>query len=119
MKTETTIQVTAFEQEERKIFQQRYLTMRADIAKLVADVRTWKPQRCTVRFKGERTVQPGLAASLVATTGQKLRCLYIVFGELRGKTAEVHRQKPHRVGPNPAYLEAFRNKYLKDPIGIL
>lgn len=63
--------------------------MRKDIAELEKQQKTIKPQRKTVHFTGERTVQPWEAANIVTSNRDDLRLYYAAYNLLRGKNFNV------------------------------
>lgn len=85
-------------------------TLKLEIAKLVAEQIETKPQRKTVNFTGQRTVDPEKAAYTVKNNKNTLRHLYVVYGLLRGKTVEQVEGKSKT--PLSEYLiKTFTEKY--------
>ena len=59
--------------------------LRKQIALLEAEQKNLKPQRKTVHFTGERTVEPDEACYKVIVNRGDLRILYAAYGLMRGK----------------------------------
>lgn len=59
------------------------------IADLAKEQKNLKPQRKTVHFKGERTIDPSEATYKVDNNKSELRYLYAAYGLLRGKGFEI------------------------------
>lgn len=79
------------------------------IKMLVESQRKHKPQRKTVHFSGTRTVEPWEAAHIVSTNREELRHLYIVYGELRGKSLD--QIEPNRkTEPSTWWIERVKRK---------
>ena len=70
--------------------------MRKDIAELEKEQKSIKPQRKTVYFTGERTIQPWQAAEQARANKEKLRLYYAAYGLLRGKNFDVTENIPKR-----------------------
>lgn len=59
---------------------------RQEIAKLEKEQKMYKPQRKTVKFNGERTIEPYDAVEVVKANKLQLRMMYAAYGLMRGKT---------------------------------
>lgn len=59
------------------------------IADLAKEQKNLKPQRKTVHFNGERTIDPSEATYKVDNNKSELRYLYAAYGLLRGKGFEI------------------------------
>jgi hypothetical protein len=64
------------------------LDLKEEIKKLSQAQCTLKPQRKTVYFEGERTVEPWEATYKHMSNRYTLRHMYLAYGLLRGKTIE-------------------------------
>lgn len=95
---------------EREVFNQRIGEIRTAIKESVERVVDAKKQRRTVRYDGKRTWSPNVATSIASDCSKKLRCLYIVYGELRGKPVNETRPKTK---PSELYLSEYRSKFIK------
>ena len=73
---------------------------RQEIAKVEKEQKLYKPQRKTVKFTGERTIEPYSAAEAVRANKLKLRMMYAAYGLMRGKTFDQIESgvKPLRYG---------------------
>lgn len=67
----------------------------------------YKPQRKTIRFKGERICSPEEAAAKVAYNRRHLRHLHIAYAILRGKEPVLPTKKPYY----KFYVEQLIEKY--------
>jgi hypothetical protein len=89
--------------------------MRKDIAELEKEQKTFKPQRKTVHFTGERTTTPLNAFLTVESNRDELRLYYAAYGILRGKPFEVTENafKPLIYDREKAYmyLNGIRSQY--------
>ena len=90
--------------------------LKSEIKTLEAEQKSLKPQRKTIHFLGERTVEPDMAAAKVRGNKERLRHLYLVYGTLRGKTPE--QVEPNcKSKPNTWLLDKLMDKYR--PIEVL
>lgn len=62
--------------------------LKNDIKKLVEEQRFLRNQRKTVYIKGERTMEPWVAAYKHTANREKLRIMYAAYGLMRGKSFE-------------------------------
>lgn len=90
--------------------------IKSEIASLVAEQISLKPQRKTVHFTGNRTVPADKAAYEVVINKGSLRHLYIVYGLFRGKTLDQIEPK-RKSEPNPWIIENLMEKY--KPVEVL
>ena len=70
--------------------------MRKDIAELEKKQKNIKPQRKTVHYTGERTMEPWEATYKAQINEGKLRMYYAAYGLLRGKNFDVTENSPKR-----------------------
>ena len=90
--------------------------LKSEIKRIEAEQKSLKPQRKTIHFTGNRVVPADQAAHEVKVNKGALRHLYIVYGQLRGKTLE--QVEPHRKSePNPWIISKLLEKY--KPVEIL
>lgn len=84
--------------------------IKSEIKKLEAQQKCFKPQRKTVYFTGNRTVEPWKAVLTTNENKYLLRHLYIVYAMLRGKSLDV--VEPNRkTEPSQYMIEKFMEKY--------
>jgi hypothetical protein len=88
--------------------------MKADIKTLVTEQRELKIQRKSdANLKGERKYSQSQASSRHAENRFKLRHMYIVYGQLRGKSIEQIEPKSKN-DHIPGTLQAITEKYMKN-----
>lgn len=62
---------------------------KAEIKQLSETQRELRNQRKTVNLKGERTMEPSLAAWKHQVNGERLRVMFAIYGLMRGKSFSV------------------------------
>lgn len=70
------------------------LELKSRIKELAGQQLGLKNQRKTVKLEGERTLQPWEARYKHAQNREELRCLYMAYGILKGKTSEEIERNP-------------------------
>lgn len=84
--------------------------IKSEIKELEAQQKSFKPQRKTVHFTGNRTVEPWKAVLTTNENKYLLRHLYIVYAILRGKSLDV--VEPNRkTEPSQYMIEKLTKKY--------
>lgn len=84
--------------------------LKADIKELAQGQINLKNQRKTVNLVGERTLPSWKANLGHGVNRHKLRHMYIIYGELRGKTLDEV-EPNRRTEPSDWYLEKLREDY--------
>ena len=90
-------------------FRTQLKSLKNDIKQLSAEQREMKRQRKTVHFTGERTLEPWQAVSRVVTNANKLRHMFILYGEIRNKPCSYADKA------NTLILQTMRDKYFPEP----
>src|SRR4051812_7426331 len=79
-----TIQTTYSDKNAAGFTKEQILTMKAAIKVLAAEQKSLKPQRKTYHFKGERTVEPGVAAWQHMSNRFQIRHMLYAYAIMRG-----------------------------------
>lgn len=79
--------------------------------------REYRNQRKTVHRVGEKTMEPWQAAARHFLNRYELRDMYIAYGELRGKPAEVTCKNSKREF-NRANIDAIKKQYAPDVLEL-
>lgn len=76
--------------------------LKSDIKKLSEEQRFLRNQRKTVNIKGERTMEPWVAAMKHRANREKLRIMFAAYGLMRGKSLE-------QIEPNSSEENSLKN----------
>lgn len=81
-------------------------TLRSEIKILASQQKDLKNQRKTIHLTGNRTIEPWKAIFEHAHNRDKLRCMYMALGILRGKKPEEVESNP-KTPVNKAVVDKF------------
>lgn len=76
--------------------------LKSDIKKLSEEQKFLRNQRKTVYIKGERTMEPWVAAMQHRVNREKLRIMFAAYGLMRGKSLE-------QIEPNSSEENSIKN----------